>query len=100
MAYSEDKGFRENLSCGFVGGGGLVGGGSGLVGLGFVLGVDSLAFVFDISDIAVVVISSVGHSLDTAIRKGNSVRSRDGFACNFAKKEIKIVLIVHRIKIF
>ena len=44
------------------------------------LGVDWGAFVFDISDITVVVISGVGHSLDTAIGKSNLVRSRNGFA--------------------
>merc|ERR1712018_928627 len=44
------------------------------------LGVDGGAFVFDISNITVVVISSVGHYLDTAIRKSNLVRSRNGFA--------------------
>ena len=60
---------------------------SRLVGLGFVFGVDSFSRVADISDIAVVVISSVGHSLDTAIGEGNSVRSRDSFACNFANRE-------------
>ena len=77
MAYSEDKGFRENLSCGFVGGGGLVCGRSGLVGLGFVLGVDSLAFVFDISDVAVVVVSGVGDSLDATIGQSDGVGSGD-----------------------
>ena len=41
--------------------------------LGFILGVDRGAFVFDISDVAIVVIGSVGHSLDTAIRKSNGV---------------------------
>ena len=44
------------------------------------LGVDRGAFVFDISNITVVVISGVGHSLDTAIGKSNLVRSRNGFA--------------------
>jgi len=94
---------REGLGSGFVSGCGLVSGSrsrlvsgswgrlvcgsrgrlvsrSWLVGLGFVFGVDSFSRVADISNIAVVVISSVGHSLDTAIGKGNSVRSRDGFA--------------------
>ena len=44
------------------------------------LRVDRGTFVFDISDIAVVVISSVGHSLDTTIGKSNLVRSGNGFA--------------------
>ena len=44
------------------------------------LGVDWSAFIFDIGNKTVVVISSVGHSLDTAIRKSNLVRSRNGFA--------------------
>ena len=44
------------------------------------LRVDWSAFVFDISNITVVVISGVGHSLDTAIGKSNLVRSRNGFA--------------------
>ena len=74
------KALEKNLSCGFVGGGGLVGGGSGLVGLGFVLGVDSLAFVFDISDVTVVVVSGVGDGLDTTIGKSNLVRSGDSLA--------------------
>ena len=52
--------------------------GGGVVRLG--LGVDGDTFVFDISDITVVVISGVGHSLDTAIRKSNLVRSSYGFA--------------------
>merc|ERR1719205_505507 len=44
------------------------------------LGVDRDTFVFDISDITVVVISSVGHSLDSAIGKSNLVRSSNSFA--------------------
>ena len=44
------------------------------------LWVDWSAFIFDIGNKTVVVISSVGHSLDTAIRKSNLVRSRNGFA--------------------
>ena len=63
------------LGSGLVGGSGLVSGRSGLVGLGFVLGVDSLAFVFDISDITVVVVSGVGDDLGTAVGEGNGVRS-------------------------
>jgi hypothetical protein len=46
----------------------------------FGLGVDSGAFVFDISNITVVVISGVGHGLDTAIGKSNLVRSSHNFA--------------------
>jgi hypothetical protein len=52
--------------------------GGGVVRLG--LRVDGETFVFDISDITVVVISGVGHSLDTAIGKSNLVRSSNGFA--------------------
>jgi hypothetical protein len=44
------------------------------------LGVDGGTFIFDISDITVIVISSVGHSLDTAIGKSNLVRSGNDFA--------------------
>merc|ERR1712212_1444858 len=44
------------------------------------LWVDWGTFVFDISDISVVVISGVGHGLDTTIGKSNLVRSRNGFA--------------------
>jgi len=57
------------LGSGLVGGSGLVSGRSGLVGLGFVLGVDSLAFVFDISDITVVVVSGVGDDLGSDRRE-------------------------------
>merc|ERR1712029_1105955 len=52
--------------------------GGGVVRLG--LGVDGGTFVFDISNVSVVAVSSVGHSLDTAIGKGNLIRSRNGFA--------------------
>ena len=44
------------------------------------LRVDRGTFVFDISDVSVVVISSVGHSLDTTIGKSNLVRSSNSFA--------------------
>ena len=44
------------------------------------LRVDRGTFIFDISDISVVVISGVGHGLDTAIGKSNLVRSRNNFA--------------------
>ena len=60
-----------------VGGFGGVFGGC-VVRLG--LGVDWGAFIFDISNITVVVISGVGHGLDTAIGKSNLVRSSNGFA--------------------
>ena len=50
----------------------------GIVRLG--LRVDRGTFIFDISNISVVVISSVGHSLDTTIGKSNLVRSGNGFA--------------------
>merc|ERR1712129_83395 len=62
---------------------GMVGGFWGVFGgcvvrLG--LGVDRGAFVTDISNITVVMISSVGHGLDTAIGKSNLVRSSNDFA--------------------
>ena len=44
------------------------------------LRVDWGTFVFDISNVTVVVVSSIGNSLDTAIGKGNLVRSSNGFA--------------------
>ena len=44
------------------------------------LGVDGDTFVFDISDITVVVISGVGDGLDTTIGKSNLVLSSDNFA--------------------
>ena len=78
-----DNSFRllfDFLGSGLVSGGGLVSRGSGLVGFGFVFGVDSLTGVFDISNITVVVISGVGNSLDAAIGKSNLVRSSNGFA--------------------
>jgi hypothetical protein len=55
------------------GGGGMVGGfgGSVISWLGLVLGVDWGTFVADISDITVVVVSGVGHGLDTTVGKGN-----------------------------
>merc|ERR1739848_755553 len=48
-------------------------GGGGGVGLG--LGVDRGALIGDLGDITVVVVSGVGHGLDSAIGKGNLVRS-------------------------
>ena len=70
---------------GFVGGSrlvrsGLVGRGGFVSRLGFIFGVDWGTFVFDISDISVVVISGIGDGLDSAIGKVDLVRSRDGFA--------------------
>merc|ERR1739848_405117 len=50
-------------------------GGGGGVGLG--LGVDRGALIGDLGDITVVVVSGVGHGLDSAIGKGNLVRSRN-----------------------
>jgi hypothetical protein len=72
--------YINNLSVGWgvFGGGVVFGGRGGVVRFGF--GVDGDTFVFDISDITVVVVSGVGHSLDTAIGKSNLVRSRDSFA--------------------
>ena len=64
----------------------VFGGRGGVVRFGF--GVDGDTFVFDISDITVVVVSGVGHSLDTAIGKSNLVRSRDSFACWWKKNII------------
>ena len=80
--------YINNLSVGWgvFGGGVVFGGRGGVVRFGF--GVDGDTFVFDISDITVVVVSGVGHSLDTAIGKSNLVRSRDSFACWWKKKYI------------
>jgi hypothetical protein len=43
----------------------------------FFIGVFGFSFVFDISDETVVVISGVGHNLDTAVGKVDSVRSSE-----------------------
>merc|ERR1719444_717900 len=61
-------------------GGGMVGGGGGSVvsggrGVGLGLGVDSGSLVGDISDISVITVAGVLHVLDSAVRKGNRVRS-------------------------
>ena len=72
-------------------GGGVVWGWGRVVRFGF--GVDRDTFVFDISDITVVVISGVGHSLDTAIGKSNLVRSRDSFACWLKKCKHKYLIL-------
>ena len=48
--------------------------------VGLIFGVVGFTFIFDIGNKTIVVISSVGHSLDTAIGKSNLVRSRNGFA--------------------
>ena len=53
------------------------GGGSGLVAGSGSLGVDSGSLVGHISDIAVIAIGRVGNLLDSAVRKGNGVRSLD-----------------------
>lgn len=58
----------------------MVSGLGGISGLGLVLGVDGGTFVFDISDITVVVVSGVGDGLDTAIGKSDLVRSRHSLA--------------------
>ena len=55
-------------------------GGGVVSGLGLVFGVDGGTFVFDISDITVVVVSGVGHGLDTAVGKSNLVRAGHGLA--------------------
>ena len=66
---------------GLVSGGGVgLVGGSGVVGLGLILGVDRGAVVLDISDVAVVVVSGVGDSLDTAVGEVDLVRARNGLA--------------------
>ena len=46
----------------------------------FVFGVVGFTFICNISNKTVVMVSSIGHSLDTAIRKSNLVRSSNGFA--------------------
>merc|ERR550539_1918767 len=71
-----------------MGSGGVFGGSWGVFGRSrgvfggwvrrvFFIGVFGFSFVFDISDETVVVISGVGHNLDTAIGKVNSVRSSE-----------------------
>ena len=47
--------------------------GGRVVWLRLIFGVDSFTSVFDISNVSVVVISSVGHGLDSSIGKVNSV---------------------------
>ena len=80
-------GFGGRFVCwwwgsGFVGRGcgGIFGGRVGLVGFGFVFGVDGLSGVGDISDITIVVIGGVGYSLDTAIGKVYGVGATDSLA--------------------
>jgi len=59
-------------------GSGVVSGGrGGLVARSGSLGVDSGSLVGHISDIAVIAVGRVGNLLDSAVRKGNSVRSLD-----------------------
>ena len=54
---------------------------SGLVGFGFVFGVDGFTRVFDISDVSRVVIGNlVGDSLDTAIGQSNVVFAMGGIS--------------------
>ena len=56
---------------------GVFGGSGGVFGSWvrvFFIGVFGFSFVFDISDETVVVISGVGHNLDTAIGKVNSAK--------------------------
>jgi hypothetical protein len=71
-----------------MGSGGVFGGSWGVFGRSrgvfggwvrrvFFIGVFGFSFVFDISDETVVVISGVGHNLDTAVGKVNSVRSSE-----------------------
>ena len=65
-----------------MGSGGIFGGSWGVFGRSrgvfggwvrvFFIGVFGFSFVFDISDETVVVISGVGHNLDTAVGKVNS----------------------------
>ena len=68
-----------------MGSGGVFGGSWGVFGRSrcvfggwvrrvFFIGVFGFSFVFDISDETVVVISGVGHNLDTAIGKVNSAK--------------------------
>ena len=57
---------------------GVFGGSGGVFGSWvrvFFIGVFGFSFVFDISDETVVVISGVGHNLDTTVGKVDSVRS-------------------------
>ena len=57
----------------------------------FVFGVVGFTFICNISNKTVVMVSSIGHSLDTAIRKSNLVRSGDGFTYFF---QINIMLVI------
>ncbi len=72
-----------------VGGGGLVGRGwvigsrlvrGGSIGLGLVLGVDGLALILDVSNVAIVMVRCVGDSLDAAVRKVDLVGASHGLA--------------------
>ena len=60
-----------------VSGGGLVSGGSVAVSLLGLRGVDGGSLVGDISDESVLVISSVGGGLDSAVRKSNHEAASD-----------------------
>lgn len=48
--------------------------------LRLIFGVDGGAFVFDIGNVTIVMISSVGHSLDTTVGKVNLIGSRNSLA--------------------
>ena len=70
-----------------MGSGGVFGGSWGVFGRSrgvfggwvrvFFIGVFGFSFVFDISDETVVVISGVGHNLDTAVGKVNSAKENE-----------------------
>ena len=72
-----------------MGSGGVFGGSWGVFGRsrgvfgGWVrvlfIGVFGFSFVFDISDETVVVISGVGHNLDTAVGKVNSAKENENY---------------------
>jgi len=67
----------SDRGVGGSGSGVVSGGGGGLVARSGSLGVDSGSLVGHISDIAVIAVGRVGNLLDSAVRKGNGVRSLD-----------------------
>jgi len=67
----------SDRGVGGSGSGVVSGGGGGLVAGSGSLGVDSGSLVGHISDIAVIAVGRVGNLLDSAVRKGNGVRSLD-----------------------
>jgi len=67
----------SDRGVGGSGSGVVSGGGGGLVAGSGSLGVDSSSLVGHISDIAVIAVGRVGNLLDSAVRKGNGVRSLD-----------------------